>query len=248
MPFTGAHPALILPLQRLHSRWLSTTGLIVGSLAPDVGYFIPYHSFGQLSHSVKGLLLFNLPVSLLLALFFHLLIRDQVVQNMPAYFRKRALAIKPLNLPRYLLRYGHIFIVSALIGSFSHLLWDSFTHYNGYFVRNYSILLTPVSIGLMELPLCRLLQHISTAAGLTFILWHIHNLATTQVAKKPRLRWLWYWIQVMFIGALSLLLNLPARFRIDSLERFVVPFLGGMIVAVIGLAIVAKLRRYFRKG
>jgi hypothetical protein len=247
MPFTGAHPALILPLLYLRKRWLSATGLIVGSIAPDMAYFIPYRSFGSLSHSLKGLLLFNLPVSLLLAIIFHLLIRDQVIQNLPSYFRKRALAVKPLNFLWYLTKHGHIFAFAALIGSFSHLLWDSFTHYNGYFVRNYSILLRPVSIGFMELPLCRLLQHISTAVGLTLILWYINGLATVQVTNKPMLRRLYYWVQVLFAGAVSLLINLPKRLRIDSLESIVVPFLSGVMIAIIGLAIIYKIQCYFRK-
>ncbi|MBC5773852.1 DUF4184 family protein [Pontibacter sp. KCTC 32443] len=243
MPFTAAHPALILPLQRLHSRWFSTTGLIVGSIAPDFAYFLPYRRFGTLSHSLKGLFLFDLPMALALAILFHLLIRDQVVQNLPDYLRERALSIKPVKLGSYLLSNWHIFAISALIGSFTHLFWDSFTHANEYFVRNYShFFLQPVSLGIIELPLSRAIQHISTIVGLSVLGWHISTLPVAQVKQKPWLSWMPYWILVGFIGAVLMLLKLPGHLRLDNLERLVIPFLTGNLLAVILLGGLSKLR------
>jgi hypothetical protein len=40
MPFTFAHPAIVLPLKHLPKRWYSLTGLIIGSMTPDFEYFI----------------------------------------------------------------------------------------------------------------------------------------------------------------------------------------------------------------
>ncbi|MBB6612267.1 DUF4184 family protein [Pontibacter sp. Tf4] len=246
MPFTAAHPALIVPLLRLHRRWLSVTGLIVGSIAPDFAYFLPVDRLGSLSHSLKGLLLFNLPMAFVLAILFHMLIRDQVMQQLPEYFRKRALAVQPVRVADLLLKNVHIFAISALIGSFTHLFWDSFTHYNGYFVRNYPFLQQPVSVlGILSLPLCRVLQHASTLAGFTVLLWHIHSLPVAPVKRRFLFAWLPYWVLVGFIAAVFMLLNLPSHFHLSGLERLVVPYLAGILLAVTGLATIRKVRLLF---
>ncbi|HEY4652017.1 MAG TPA: DUF4184 family protein, partial [Pontibacter sp.] len=205
MPFTAAHPALIVPLLRLPRRWFSVTGLVIGSTAPDFAYFLHIPGLGRFSHSLKGLLLFNLPMAFVLAILFHVLVRDQVIQQLPAYFRSRAVNIKPVAIGSYLLRNGHIFAISALIGSFSHLFWDSFTHYNGYFVRHHAFLLQPVPLGITVMPVCRVLQHFSTFAGFAVLLWHISKMPAAQVTPKHWLGWMPYWILVGFIAAVYLL-------------------------------------------
>jgi hypothetical protein len=247
MPFTAAHPALILPLQRLQSRWFSVTGLIVGSIAPDFAYFISYQSFGKLSHSLIGIFIFDLPMAFALAILFHVLVREQVISNLPDYFRKRALFVKPVKLGSCLLNKGHIFVISALIGSFSHLFWDSFTHEQEYFVRNYSgFFLQRVSLGMIDLPLSRVIQHASTFVGLGFILWHISTLQSVPIKSKPWLAWMPYWLLIGFIGAVYMLLNLPDRFQLTNLEKLVVPFLTGNLLAVILLGAFSKVRALFQ--
>lgn len=39
MPFTFAHPAAVLPFAKKHSKHISVTALILGSMAPDFEYF-----------------------------------------------------------------------------------------------------------------------------------------------------------------------------------------------------------------
>ncbi|MER2996052.1 DUF4184 family protein [Pontibacter populi] len=248
MPFTAAHPALILPLLRLKSRWFSTTGLIVGSIAPDFAYFLPYRSYGTLSHSIKGLFVFNLPMAIVLAIVFHVLVREQVIKNLPEFFRERALAVKPVKIGSYLLSNGHIFAISALIGSFTHLFWDSFTHANEYFVRNYSFLLTPVSLGFIELPLSRVIQHTSTFVGFAAIGWYLSTLPAIEIKRSTWFSWLPYWILIGFMGAVFMLLALPSSIDPSNLEKLVIPFLTGNLFAVILLGILYKLNSLFRSS
>ena len=56
MPFTPAHPAIVLPLIR--SRYFSATGLIIGSLSPDFEYFFKMSVDSIYSHSKGGIILF----------------------------------------------------------------------------------------------------------------------------------------------------------------------------------------------
>lgn len=59
MPFTFSHPAIILPFKYLPNRWISMTGLIIGSLTPDFEYFIRMKIESYYSHTNAGLFLFK---------------------------------------------------------------------------------------------------------------------------------------------------------------------------------------------
>ena len=51
MPFTGSHPAAVLPLM----RWgLMPSALVIGSMVPDLPYFLPVPDLGN-THSLIGL-------------------------------------------------------------------------------------------------------------------------------------------------------------------------------------------------
>ena len=54
MPFTPAHTALVLPF--IQKRYLSATGLIAGSVAPDFEYFFKMSTNGVHGHTIPGLL------------------------------------------------------------------------------------------------------------------------------------------------------------------------------------------------
>ena len=57
MPFTFSHPAIILPLKKLPKKYISMTGLIVGSIAPDFEYFLRMKS--KYSHTMSGILWYD---------------------------------------------------------------------------------------------------------------------------------------------------------------------------------------------
>jgi hypothetical protein len=63
-------------------------------------------------------------------------------------------------------RFGWI-LMSLLVGIFSHLLWDSFTHGRGYMVEHIAALRTfPFAQYGIYRPLYNLLQHLSSLLGL----------------------------------------------------------------------------------
>src|SRR6267142_2803077 len=71
MPFTLAHPAVVLPLRRFSPRVLSFPALVVGSITPDVGYCFGRLNVEEFSHSFVGSLAFCLPVGLLMVAIFY---------------------------------------------------------------------------------------------------------------------------------------------------------------------------------
>ncbi|WP_299825129.1 DUF4184 family protein [uncultured Pontibacter sp.] len=247
MPFTAAHPAIVLPLKYKFRRLFSTTGLVIGSIAPDFAYFISPLITTKVSHTLKGILVFNLPVTLILALLFHAVVREQLIRFLPPFLARRAAVAAHANWFRYMRQNWHIFFISAFIGILSHLFWDSFTHYSGFFVRHFAILRKPVDFLGYALPLCRWIQHISTVAGLAAISLYISKLPVYTLQQQRKYKWLFFWAFVMGSGLLLLLYTSPNIASINQVERWVVRFLSGALSALIMLTALLKVRQLVLK-
>lgn len=134
MPFTLSHPALVLPLSYLRSRWFSDTALIIGSIVPDFEYFLRMESFSRYSHTWKGLWWFDVPLGLLLCFVFHNIVRNPLIQNAPFNLHVKLLRYQRFNWNAYFSRKWMVIISSLFIGALSHIVWDRFTHRSYYFV------------------------------------------------------------------------------------------------------------------
>src|SRR5574338_195989 len=89
MPFTFSHPAAVLPLGYFPKRFISMTGLVIGSTAPDFEYFIRMKNRSYYSHTWLGLLWFDLPLVIILAFIYHGIVRNMFLDDLPVIFTKR---------------------------------------------------------------------------------------------------------------------------------------------------------------
>lgn len=160
MPFTLAHPAVVLPLLR---RPFVPAALVAGSMAPDVPYFLnaagirSTHAgdwYGPFLNATHTHSLSGLPIDLLYAVALvavYWLVRAPITALLPP-----GLALPQSERPttvRATARYSGWLLLSALIGVASHILWDAFTETD-------------------FLP-SRLLQYASTALGLAVVAWFL---------------------------------------------------------------------------
>ena len=170
MPFTFAHPAAVLPLRRF--KYLQTVPLIIGSIAPDLPYYIPTR-FNRLmleTHTVPGSLWLDVPIGLVVLLFGFLL-RRPLTALMTV--RARALCLRSLERLRAQRLYWLSAPLAVFVGTWTHLLWDSFTHDNGWMVRRVAALSAPISMGAYTGTLCHVLQYVSSVAGLLALaIWY----------------------------------------------------------------------------
>jgi hypothetical protein len=232
MPFTPAHPAIILPLIR--SRYFSATGLVIGSLSPDFEYFFKMSVSGLHSHTKIGLLYFDLPVTVLLALLFHQVVKNNLIANSPTFFQKRFQDTLHFNFLAYLKNHWIIFLVSALIGAASHLFWDSFTHNNRFFVRQFSSLYegTYVPFDGANYPLFYVLQQVSTALGMTVVIIYILAKKTVQDRELTSPKIL-YWLLIFSIAVIVLRLRFFINFSDYNLGNVVVSSITGLLIGVV---------------
>ena len=79
MPFTLSHAAAVLPISRLGRYRLPLSALMIGSMAPDFGYFFSQEASRELTHSFASLPLFALPMGLAVWLFYVALLEKTTI-------------------------------------------------------------------------------------------------------------------------------------------------------------------------
>jgi len=164
MPFPLAHPAAVLPLRRKGTSWLNFPALVIGSLVPDAAYVFRGEDISTFSHQVLGSIAFGLPPGLLMLAAFYFF-RVTAVEMLPNPARRLFLTLchRPVG-PLWLAA------ASLIIGIWTHVLWDSFTHNDGWIVGHLSILRTPVFIFAGRTArVCHVLWYASSFAGIAGI-------------------------------------------------------------------------------
>jgi hypothetical protein len=242
LPFTFAHPAIVLPFWRV--RWLSFTALVFGSMAPDFEYFFRLRPYSAVSHTLVGLFVFDLPLSFLLALLFHRIVKRPLVACLPAPFDRGLgyAAAKPWMIGS--LRDGLVFSYSAVIGSLTHIVWDAFTHQGAFMVSRLPLLQqrVPLPLAGLDIPVYKLLQHGSTLIGLSLIalaLWRMVHRGQAMVVGGRRLlvriKWM-YWLGVGGCGlfaAAAWVWSAGGAWTMARLLGGVVPFLSGCMTGLL---------------
>lgn len=240
MPFTPAHPAIVLPF--IKRKYFSATGLIIGSVSPDFEYFFKASVSGVHGHTIAGLFYFDLPIVFLFSIVFHLLIKESLIANLPSFLQRRFQPLKELNFKNYLAANFFIFSISALLGAGSHIFWDGFTHNGKFFVDNlpiYKDVYFPFQG--VKYPLWYALQHISTIVGLAIVSIYIFFLPLERDCQtsSPKLA---YWILLILLGILFFALRFTFFQTKFDLGNAVVTSISSLLLA---LCLISPLR-YFK--
>lgn len=165
MPLTPAHAAAAWPLNRWLPR-LPLGALVIGTMTPDFRYLLTLQPLGANSHSLLGLLVFCLPVGFTVWLAYRHLVRPALVDLLPPA-AQRALAAPGGSVTLYASA-----LVAVLLGAFSHIAWDSFTHDYGFMVWHIAALRAE---GLFGIRWYKVLQHGSTVVGLVIVAYWVRG-------------------------------------------------------------------------
>ncbi|MEU8784939.1 DUF4184 family protein [Streptomyces sp. NPDC048637] len=140
MPFTLSHAAAVLPAIRRTGAArgpLVASALVAGSFAPDMTYYadtlVPGGmAFGEVTHSLSGVLTVDVLVTAALVGGW-LLVREPLTALLPRAWRGPVHTFllgrpwRPRG-PRELAALVGWFLVSAVLGAVTHVVWDAFTH------------------------------------------------------------------------------------------------------------------------
>jgi hypothetical protein len=176
VPFTFSHAAAALVFPR---RRLSFSALVVGAMAPDYLYFIQLSHSSRYGHTLPGMFLFSLPCGLVVLWLYHALLKRPLLSLAPDQIARRVTA-DDLNYRFWPARRFLMVALSVLLGVFTHVIWDAFTHESGLFVTVVPEL--KLYFGL-HMPMYSVLQLGSSAVGALLLAW-----VYWRWCKKTRLR------------------------------------------------------------
>lgn len=198
MPLTFAHPAAVLLFSR-KSKYINFSAMVFGSMSPDFEYFLRGQPQGEIGHTFIGFITLNLPLVALIYFIYHFFIHQTLVSHLPILLQDTYTKKVDSNIMLNLV----VFIYSALFGMFTHVVWDSFTHINGYMVLNFPAVFTKIyEIYDFEIPLYKLLQHGSTLIGIIFIIGYLYFRALSQRHENTNVcikRKLIYWSTLFLV-------------------------------------------------
>ncbi|MFI1996574.1 DUF4184 family protein [Actinoplanes sp. NPDC020271] len=117
MPFTGSHPAAVLPF--LGSA-MPAAALVIGSMSPDLPLFVPMPYSVELSHELVGVATVDLAAGAALYLLWTVVLRPFLTDRIAPPLPDRP----------------HRVVAGLGVGALTHVVWDSFTHADGWAVRH----------------------------------------------------------------------------------------------------------------
>ncbi len=216
-------------------------------MAPDFEYIVRMEPWARVGHTWPGILTFTLPLAFLVLVVWRALVRDAM----------RDLAgLAPLGARERARERGArwwLAATSALaLGIASHVVWDGFTHWDGYAARWFPVLAQPVVPSVLRFFWANALQHTSTAVGGAVVLaWFYRQLQTS--ANRNPLKTSWRLHVLSMLAATGLLVALwngprtgtmtdPSAFKLAA-GRFVVGGMAGLALGIAGYALWWRMRR-----
>jgi hypothetical protein len=223
---------------------LDTTCLVIGSMAPDFEYFVRFKQVSTISHTWLGLVVWNIPVTIALAIAFHALVKWPLVLVTPRFIARRAAAFASRPWGESTLGFAVVCVVSAALGALTHILWDGITHSDGMIASRLVVLRMPLEvpyIGVMALH--RVLQHTSTVLGLlllAFVLVRaLRRASPVELPARPRVWPRLIAVACTCVGVAAGVMRLGGR-RTDDIGNVVVVLLSGALVGVLLACVVLR--------
>ena len=231
MPFTFAHPAIVLPLKYLPKNWISLTALVVGSMIPDAEAYFRMYAEKKHSHSWTGFLLFGFPFGLLLTFVFHNVVRNPLIDHLPSFLYRRFSSVKTFNWNKRFIQNWFAVLVSLIIGGSSHLFWDSFSDFNGWLLRMYPQLAREIVIGGRELEIPFVIQYISTLLGMIVMVFFIPppRGPKNEVEVGSMIK---FWGFVVVV-AMSIFIPRRIRWPVNSIDDLIVGYISAFTLALL---------------
>ncbi|MFD2612706.1 DUF4184 family protein [Paenibacillus gansuensis] len=234
MPFTFAHPLYALPLKFINPRHISAWGLVLGSMSPDFEYFLALEPYQTIGHTHQGLWLQAIPLSVLFVLVFSFVLRI-LAMHVPSVFqldRKLYASLEPFEYRK--VSSWILFLITVVIGFYSHVFIDSFTHVSGSFARQERALQQEI----FQLPLYKWLQYslslLGLVAELLLVLWLVRNSVPAQLpVTVQKRRKIHYWLVVIITAAVVVSLKLAFTESTNIVGILVVSSISGTIVGIV---------------
>jgi hypothetical protein len=165
VPFTLAHPAAVLPIHSRWKRWFSLAPLVVGSMVPDAGYYLPVPDYyKENAHELVRGLAASVPAGIVVLLIFYW-VAPEITFLLPSPHREALL--RRMGAATLSVRSALLAVCGIAIGAETHVVWDSFTHVDGWMVEHVAFLREPIG----RIHPYFILQVLSSVAGMYIVVY-----------------------------------------------------------------------------
>jgi hypothetical protein len=200
VPFTGSHPAAVLPLL---GTPLPASALVIGSIAPDVPYFLAGRPMGD-THTALAVLSTDLLIGAAVWLVWHGLFAGPALAAAPSGVRARLDGRVRVGVRVRLrsVRDAALTVLALVVGAATHVLWDEFTHDWGWGPAHLGALRATIG----ELPGYGWAQYASGVLGALVIGWWSRRWwVRTPPRPVPPSGWVarWVWPGLLVIAAVA---------------------------------------------
>jgi len=131
MPFTFSHIGYILPIKHKWKNKLSSTGLILGSLAPDydILFRLTNFRFHLFQYNIITILLIIFPLALLSSFMFHFFCRNIIIEHLSQVLKDKYAPLRTFQFCKYFKK-NYVYIsASVIIAILIHLCLDYMCHF-----------------------------------------------------------------------------------------------------------------------
>lgn len=154
-------------------------------MIPDFPLFFPVVSYWQ-SHDPAKVFTICLPFGVAAFVLFHMFLKIPLVSLCPRFLQERIAPYATAQL-EISFRYWLFVFVAVVIGAYTHILWDSFTHGGRWGTRVVPAVNQIVTVGGHEIAIFKLLQHGSSVGGLLILaVLSIRLLSQNNPVEIPR--------------------------------------------------------------
>jgi hypothetical protein len=218
MPFTLSHAAAAWPFERTR---LEMSALVIGCFAPDFAYFFFLTPHGLGAHKLHGMFLVDFPLSLVALWLFHTYVKQPFSMLLPKGIRAR---LKPRENAFSFWPPARLALIaiSILIGTGTHILWDSLTHPFYWPYRHWSFLSKMVHVPIEgDVPMYKALQNGSSVFGMAVVAV-----------------WIWLWYRAAKPADLPIVEPyIRAQIRVITIAAPAVALCGGILAAYISFGV-----------
>jgi hypothetical protein len=241
MPFTFAHPAIFIPFESKTKMKLSATALIIGSMIPDFEFFLKMRTGENIGHHWYGVLLFDIPLSIICCYVFHNLLRNMLIDQSPQWFYQRLGKWKEFDWNNYAKKNIITVLLNVIIGIISHLFLDAFTHEDGFFVEQITFLRSEVIFFGIHTTAYMLLQVSESLAGLYLVYRFIKYLPLSKSYRFDNGKY--FWLSLAGLTFAILLTRIVLQPEFMAFWDIFMAFTGSLIYSLLLIGLHKKIAK-----
>jgi putative Mn2+ efflux pump MntP len=206
VPFTVSHVAAVLPGARTA---LPAAALVVGAMSPDIPYFLPRGPWTLPTHTVGGIVLWAPLLGAMAVAAWYLLLARAAYAWVPQPLRRRLPERATARERLGSLRAVALVYAALVISAATHVVWDAFTHNDGWVVERVPALMRTVAWLPGDLAAYRWAQYASSVLGMTILVWWIARwwrttqnrdvVSTAEVSDRAR----WYVVTAVVVSGIA---------------------------------------------